>query len=72
MTDRDNDETQALDDGAAPQLGPPLRPDLRNFYSRRAFWHSAGILLALAVAWLVFRAYRQPDFLIDLANMQLC
>lgn len=72
MTDRDNDETQALDDGATPQLGPPLRPYLRNFYSRRAFWHSAGILLALAVAWLVFRAYRQPDFLIDLANMQLC
>jgi hypothetical protein len=29
-------------------------------------------LLALAVAWLVFRAYRQPDFLLDLANMQLC
>jgi hypothetical protein len=44
----------------------------RRFFSHRAFWHSAGILLALAVAWLVFRAYRQPDFLLDLANMQLC
>ena len=44
----------------------------RRFLSRRVFWHSAGILLALAVAWLVFRAYRQPDFLIDFVNMQLC
>jgi hypothetical protein len=51
-------------DGAASEL--------RRFVSRRAFWHSAGFLLALAIAWLVFRAYRQPDFLIDLANMQLC
>jgi hypothetical protein len=44
----------------------------RRFFSRRAFWHSAGFLLALAIAWLVFRAYRQPDFLIDFVNMQLC
>jgi len=44
----------------------------RRFFSRRVFWHSAGILLALAIAWLVFRAYRQPDFLIDFVNMQLC
>ena len=44
----------------------------RRFFSRRVFWHSAGVLLALAIAWLVFRAYRQPDFLIDFVNMQLC
>jgi len=44
----------------------------RRFLSHRVFWHSVGLLLALAVAWLVFRAYRQPDFLIDFANMQLC
>jgi len=46
--------------------------EARRFLSRRAFWHSVGLLLALAVAWLVFRAYRQPDFLIDFASMQLC
>ena len=46
--------------------------DPRRFYSQRVFWHSVGLLLALAVAWLVFRAYRQPDFLIDFVNMQLC
>jgi hypothetical protein len=51
-------------DGAAAEL--------RRFLSRRAFWHSLGLLLALAIAWLVFRAYRQPDFLIDIVNMQLC
>lgn len=46
--------------------------ELRRFVSSRAFWHSAGLLLALAIGWLVFRAYRQPDFLIDLAAMQMC
>ena len=44
----------------------------RGLLSRRVFWHSVGILLALAVAWLVFVAYRQPEFLIDFGNMQLC
>ena len=44
----------------------------RRLPMRRALWQSLGLLLALAVAWLVFRAYRQPDFLIDFVNMQLC
>jgi hypothetical protein len=44
----------------------------RRLFTHRAFWHSVGLLLALAVAWLVFRAYRQPDFLIDLVNLRLC
>jgi membrane-bound metal-dependent hydrolase YbcI (DUF457 family) len=44
----------------------------RRLLAHRAFWHSIGLLLALAVAWLVFRAYRQPDFLIDFVNLQLC
>ena len=64
MTDPHDDDIKATEDGATAMS--------RRFFSRRAFWHSAGILLALAVAWLVFRAYRQPDFLLDLANMQLC
>ena len=64
MTDRRDNDTPAAKDGATATP--------RRFFSHRAFWHSAGILLALAVAWLVFRAYRQPDFLLELANMQLC
>ena len=58
------------DDSANRNAGAASEP--RRFFSQRAFWHSLGLLLALAVAWLVFRAYRQPDLLIDIANMQLC
>ena len=64
MTDPRDDEINAGNDGATATP--------RRFLSQRAFWHLAGILLALAVAWLVFHAYRQPDFLIDIVNMQLC
>jgi len=64
VTDRRDNDTLGAKDGATATS--------RRFFSHRAFWHSAGILLALAVAWLVFRAYRQPDFLLELANMQLC
>jgi hypothetical protein len=64
VTQPHQDEYQAGNDGAGS--------DPRRFSSGRIFWHTAGVLLALAIAWLVFRAYRQPDFLIDLVNMQLC
>ena len=59
-----NNDNSASNGGAAS--GP------RRFFLPRVFWHSVGMLFALAVAWLVFRAYRQPDFLIDFVNMQLC
>ena len=39
---------------------------------RRIFWHTLGLLIALVLAWLIFRAYRQPDFILDLMNMRLC
>jgi hypothetical protein len=64
VTDADGEDYPDRNAGAAREP--------RRFLSRRAFWHSAGFLLALAIAWLVFRAYRQPDFLIDFVNMQLC
>jgi hypothetical protein len=64
VTDADGDNHSDRNSGAAQEP--------RRFFSRRTFWHSAGFLLALAIAWLVFRAYRQPDFLIDFVNMQLC
>jgi hypothetical protein len=44
----------------------------RRLLSRRVIWHTAGLMLAVAVLWLIFRAYRQPEFLIDLANFRLC
>jgi cell division protein FtsB len=43
-----------------------------RFFGRRIVWHTLGILLAALVAWLVFRAYRQPGFLLDFVNLQLC
>ena len=53
-------------------IGDGMAGGLRRLLAQRPFWHSVGLALALALAWLVFRAYRQPDFLIDLVNLQLC
>jgi hypothetical protein len=39
---------------------------------RRAGWHALGLVIAALVAWLILRGYRQPEFLLDLANMRLC
>jgi hypothetical protein len=39
---------------------------------RRHAWHALGVLLAAVVAWLIVAAYRQPDFILDLAGMRLC
>jgi len=39
----------------------------------RLAWRAAATLAAAAVAWLVFSAYRRPDFLLDLAaGLGLC
>jgi hypothetical protein len=45
---------------------------LRRFFLRRTLWHTTGLIAALVLAWFVFRAYRQPDFIIDFMNMRLC
>ncbi len=42
------------------------------FLSRRIVWHTLGIVIAIAVAWMIFRAYREPEFLLDLMNMSWC
>jgi hypothetical protein len=34
--------------------------------------HALAMLLAAALAWVVFAAYRQPDFILDFAGMRLC
>jgi hypothetical protein len=39
---------------------------------RRFVWHALAMLLAAALAWLVFAAYRQPDLILDIAGMRLC
>lgn len=50
-------------DGAAI----PRRPLLR----RRIALHALGLLAAGLITWLVWRGYRQPGFLLDLANATL-
>jgi hypothetical protein len=45
---------------------------LRRFLTHRAVWHTAGLIVALVVTWLLFRAYRQPDFILDFMNLRLC
>lgn len=51
-------------------------PDGADFPRRRAFRptlrHSLGLLVALALAWLIMRAYRDPALMIELANWRLC
>jgi hypothetical protein len=34
--------------------------------------HALAMLLAAALAWLVFAAYSQPDFILYFAGMRLC
>jgi len=62
-------------DDPEPSSSSSARGDpagVRRLLSRRIFWHTLGLVIALALAWLVFRAYRQPDFMLDLMNMSLC
>ncbi len=63
---------------AAPDelLPDPARGEVAagrvHFFNRRRLGHVVALLLALAVAWLVARAYRQPGFILDFANFLLC
>jgi hypothetical protein len=40
--------------------------------NRRSIGHALAVLVMAALAWLVFLAYRQPDFILDFAGMRLC
>jgi hypothetical protein len=35
-------------------------------------WHAAALVVAALAAWLIIRGYRQPEFLLEFANMRLC
>ncbi|HEY6893332.1 MAG TPA: hypothetical protein VLG08_11995 [Casimicrobiaceae bacterium] len=50
----------------------PPSSQTRGLRATRAAWHVVALLLALAIAWLVFAAYRQPDFILDFAGVRLC
>ena len=38
----------------------------------RAVWHTVGLVLALLLAYVIWRGYQSPDFLLDLAAFRLC
>lgn len=40
--------------------------------AHRALRHALALLVATAVAWLIFTAYRQPGFILDVAGLRLC
>ena len=44
----------------------------RRLLWRRTLWHSIGLAVVIALAWLILRAYQQPEFLIELSNLMLC
>lgn len=52
--------------------GVPRTGAGRRWLARRAVWHTAGLLVVLALAWLILQAYRQPELLIELSNLRLC
>ena len=55
---------------AEPPSGQNARDaaGVRRFGTRRVLWHSLGLVIALALAWLLLAAYRQPDFMIDMLS----
>jgi FtsH-binding integral membrane protein len=61
-------------DDPEPRTSPNARDPagVRRFLSRRLFWHTLGLVIALVLAWLILRAYRQPEFMIDLLSLRLC
>ncbi len=58
--------------GAARVQSAPLASLIRRPLARRIVGHTLGLIAAALIAWLVMRAYRQPELLLDLANMRLC
>ncbi len=40
--------------------------------ARRLLWRAAALAAVGAVAWLVFAAYAQPEFILDVASLRLC
>jgi hypothetical protein len=59
-------------DDLEPSFRGGASPGVRRLLSRRLVWHTAGLLVALVLAWLVFQAYRQPEFMLELSTLRLC
>jgi len=38
----------------------------------RAVWHTIGLVMAALLAYLIWRGYQSPDFLLDLSALRFC
>ena len=38
----------------------------------RVVWHTVGLLAAALLAWLIWRGYQSPDFLLDFGALRIC
>lgn len=50
----------------------PVSPQGTAPRSRRTLWRSLAVVVLLAVGLLLLAAYRQPDLMLQLANLGLC
>lgn len=55
-----------------PLTSPSLPTAARPRSLRRTAWHAVALVAAAALAWLILQGYRQPELLLELANMRLC
>ena len=58
-------------------LTSPLPPSSDPSPRSRSRWsrvtlHLIGLIAAGVIAWLLWRGWRQPELLLDIANMRLC
>jgi hypothetical protein len=60
----DRHDAAAASEAAAPTQGIRI--------PHRIAWHALALLMAGVVTWFVFAAYRQPDLILDIANLRLC
>lgn len=40
--------------------------------TRRALWHTLGLIAAALLAYAVWRGYQNPDLILDLSVLRLC
>jgi hypothetical protein len=57
-------------DAAADPTLPEPRAALSR--TRRALWHTLGLVAAALLAYAVWRGYQSPDLILDLSMLRLC
>ena len=58
-----------MDAAANPTLPEPRAARSRT---RRALWHTLGLIAAALLAYAVWRGYQNPDLILDLSTLRLC